>query len=426
MNKTDHKLDENLGLVRAKVPTAKPKVKVQTLPRPTQNVGLVTRHAITPKKATTLKNFGPDAPVVFAAMGESITYGMMNMLDRHYTPPQQPELTERMLATRLGRGLWSWTDIDQPDQSNLKAVAMRPSSALPVDLREVSPRLALDLLKTSGSQLLTGHRASWSPDKALGLAGYGVHQDSALPPFFRLGPVPESERTGYSARQNAILDMAGDVLPFSTAIVQRTLFHFDFGQSLREAKQQLCEDAVSVSNAVGRPLDIEDVLPEYEKVVDNLLRHKWQLAIHPLPEVGEELDPFDILQRLVVQKFGSARDGQYFFTADHLLQLSYATGISPASFVRYAVSDFERRGMTYIKPETIEELADQVELNARAAALVTELRGLTFRLDLATTSQNDNHALIIKELAGSSSWEQAFPEWGLGRSYTLKRLNRDE
>lgn len=409
------------------------KAVIQTLPTPTVTAPdkkRVPRQAIAPNREIVMANFGEDAPLVFGAMGQSLTYGLCFALLEDYKIPEQPELTARMMAQHVGRCLWTWEDVAGPDLSTLRRAALRPSAMLPADMQEVSPRLAVDLLGgnyAAAARMLRDLLDIDVPDpidRALGLTGYGAVQDARLPLLCRLQPA--QVRPGYSRRQSYVMQIAGNIQPFALAISQQTLYADDLALRFREIAAQVVEDTVAVYRAKDVDLEPEDV--EVDKVADSLMREPWDLR---LPAEPDPIDTAPVVRRLLIQRL-AGREKVAYLTAEELLGFGLLTGLSPAAFARYAVKDFERRGVTYTTVNEVGRLADLVRgesgedrrLQMTADRLAKELDGSAVALD-SVGRRLDDKALFINHLLHKTrpgEWSLAFPEWGLGKKLHVKAV----
>lgn len=402
-------------------PAGKARVKLQSLP-PAANG--FAKQRLCPSTKSVRANYGPRAPEVACAMAESLSYAYASLSDESFQPAECGPFTERMLAQYVGRCLWTWDDVpafippkrvpplptggdDQTEISlyqcsrRLMVVALRSTALFPPDMRAISPRMSCNLLLGSYNSVDRAV-ARWlasagidhdSPSLAQALAhvGYGEVQDDGLPPFHRR---PERvKRSGYSTRQSLVLDLAGPegTLPLSHAILRSTLYEDDLAKRLIEVKEgvleRLRELAVEVRGVAPDVAQmIEDGDIPYEGAAERVVRGVWDLDLGVLDDGVSTADPDDDLMaltcRVIVAALGT---GHAYIGAPTLFALAVLSGVSPAAYVRYALLDLERRGVTYLTAATVGQLAElveeaDVEKPARKAVLVKELRLLEDRL----------------------------------------------
>lgn len=348
----------------------------QPLPRP-PTPGNIGRALFTPSQNFLNSRYGDDLPGVRAFMAWSIAAGLA------YAANRQPDPPEGMDPKGAGRGLWTWEDCvvvgspDHPALSYIKEQALRPTAAFPSDLRSISPRLAAELLggnysavkrmvEAMGYQLPNAMRL----DQVFGLVGYGDLQDGALPLFGRvrstLPAIP-----GFSKNAAYLAHVCDDLEPFAVGILRHTLFEVDLAPRLLAGRVLIEAKCRALYESIGAFLD-DDFSRSYTAVLDRVMREEWHL---------EEFDPEDpepdyeqVLERLVIWQWHDNR----CLPAGLFMGLSMLTGVSPASFTAYAVSDARRRGYTFIDVAEVDKLAGKVEdasMSSAAARCAKEIRG---------------------------------------------------
>lgn len=381
-----------------------PRAKVQTLPGQTANVPRIARNSIFPSQRAVIRDYPGAEEAIFHAMSESLAYGFHYTLLESYDVSSIDPLTDRMMATHVGRCFWTWEDVPvQP--ASLKRLAMRRSGALPSDMQEVSPRLAAEMMvcaPTALGRMLHGFKA----EQAMGLMGYGTVQDGRLPILQRLPK--QTKRTGYSVRQSYLLSIAGDVLPFAAVVAQHTLYPESLGRTLKDLRDVIVADALKVFDAAGCPIDKDWAETMYYGACDALMTQKWDLELSAEPD---ESDLAKVMQRLLIQR----NKAKLKFPAEALYRLGELTGISPAAFVRYAIKDQQRRGTTYVTAEQVLVLSELCQ-----GLLADELAALA---ELLQPQGDPRHAIILDVLEKVTGWHEIAPEWGVGRPIHTKRLS---
>ena len=404
-------------------PAGKVRVKLQSLPPAADGFA---KQRLCPSTKSVRANYGPRAPEVACAMAESLSYAYASLSDESFQPAECGPFTERMLAQYVGRCLWTWDDVpafippkrvpplpaadgadDQTEISlyqcsrRLMVVALRSTALFPPDMRAISPRMSCNLLLGSYNSVDRAV-ARWlasagidhdSPSLAQALAhvGYGEVQDATLPLFHRR---PERvKRSGYSTRQSLVLDLAGPegTLPLSHAVLRATLYEDDLAKRLDEVREvvieRLQELALLVKAAAPEVADLilDGDIP-FDDAAERVVRGRWSFGLGVLDEGRSTADPDDDLMaltcRMIVAALGT---GHAYIGAPTLFALAVLSGVSPAAYVRYALLDLERRGVTYLTAATVGQLAElveeaDVEKPARKAVLVKELRLLESRL----------------------------------------------
>lgn len=383
------------------------RVKVQLLPIPSG------RHFPKQRSAPTLKsvlsNYTADQlPEISAAMADSLIFGLAAISDTDHRVGHHGEMTKRMLAQRVGRCFWSWADI--PNFTDFVApmgpLSLRPTSLFPEDMQVISPRMSCNLLTSSNRAIervikeFMGSTPKYSLGTALALTTYGAVQDAALPSFHRL---PERlKRNGYSAQQSLVIDFATSegVLPFAMSIIRETLYEDDLAKRLKEiepaVRERLAELAKPLEEGEVRDALIDGEIP-YAKACDKVIRGSWDFPLRTVVagEVAEGDPDEDILHltcRAVIVV--ATADGRHqTLPTKVLLALAILSGVSPAAYVRFAIQDIERRGVTYMTPQQVGELRGMVLEYAedwdgmerkRAEVLIKELAVLEREFDRAS------------------------------------------
>lgn len=440
--------------------TAPTRVKLQSLPPTTAGFA---KQRLTPSAKSVRNNYGHLAPEVATAMAESLVYayGSLSLpeTDVHSCGPT----TERMLAQYVGRCLWTWDDIPAfiapkripplPVQADadtevtlhsvarrLVPVAMRSTALFPEDMRAVSPRLSCNLLIGSYNSVdravdryLAGAGIEAAPCKLaspLALVGYGEVQDAALPPIHRL---PERvKRTGYSMRQSLILDLAGaeGVMPFSHAILRSTLFEDDLAKRVVEARPKVIDKLGALAEKLPEAVasSVFDMIRDgeipYEAAANAVIKGTWRFEVGTLDEGRSTGDPDDDLLALTCRLIVSVvnADGRVNgVEPEWLYALAILTGVSPAAYVRYALLDLERRGVTYMTAGAVTKLAELCEQAplegkdvGRRAILLKELSLLEGRLRIAEDI-GERRGEEVREWMKARDW-RVVDEWLESRS----------
>lgn len=367
-----------------------------------------------------LKAYGADANKVATAMQESLLAGFAQMLELPYAIPRplrEDALVGPMLSFNLGRCLWSWEDC-APDgvPEQMKAWALRPSSLLPIDLQEVSPRLVTDLIGSFAAVERLVSRACAEPldrlDLRIGLADYGV----PIPRLTRMAP--QAAKESIFGHQYMTMDSLSESGMFADDIARSTLYRCNLGEKLIKLQSAVCQQAVDVLTSASAPEADAPFLgtagylhaelnKQYLGVVDGLMVRPWSMGLDS--ELAEyEYAP--VIRRLLVSRLQTASVS--VIAAPHLLQMAYLTGISPAAFVRHAIKDAKRRSITYIHSGVVSRLAGLVRAESRAPAaqaLAGELDRLAKELAEALAVEDPLVRMLTK-----CRPEKAFPEWGLG------------
>lgn len=435
------------------------RVKLQSLP-PTPNG--FAKQRLTPSTKSVRANYGSLAPEVACAMAESLCYAYASLSQPDFEVRQCGPHTERMLAQYVGRCLWTWDDVpafippnripplplaaeparpaDQPAKPEvtlyhcsrrLLPVSLNSTALFPADMRAVSPRLSCNLLLGSYNSVdravarwLAAAGIDHEPTQlaaALSLVGYGELQDAALPPFHRL---PERvKRSGYSARQSLILDLAGadGVLPFSHAILRSTLYEDDLAKRLQDVRPQVTEKLQQLiehiePKAPGVVELIEEGAIPYEAAAERVVRGDWRFDLGVLDEGRSVADPDDDLLAITCRLIVASGTPHQFVSAETLLALAVLTGVSPAAYVRYAELDLARRGVTYLGAGTVSRLialVREVELDGVAArrrdVLVRELALLEARLKVAEEVE-EKRGEVVRGWMRTRTW-RVVGEW---------------
>lgn len=437
------------------------RVKLQSLP-PTPNG--FAKQRLTPSTKSVRANYGSLAPEVACAMAESLCYAYASLSQPDFEVRQCGPHTERMLAQYVGRCLWTWDDVpafippnripplplaaggpaqpeaDQPTKPEvtlyhcsrrLLPVSLNSTALFPADMRAVSPRLSCNLLLGSYNSVdravarwLAAAGIDHEPTPlagALSLVGYGELQDAALPPFHRL---PERvKRSGYSARQSLILDLAGadGVLPFSHAVLRSTLYEDDLAKRLQDARPQVTEKLQQLiehiePKAPGVVELIEEGAIPYEAAAERVVRGDWRFDLGVLDEGRSVADPDDDLLAITCRLIVASGTPHQFVSAETLLALAVLSGVSPAAYVRYAEMDLARRGVTYLGAGTVSRLialVREVELDGVAArrrdVLVRELALLEARLKVAEEVE-EKRGEVVRGWMRTRTW-RVVGEW---------------
>jgi len=435
------------------------RVKLQSLP-PTPNG--FAKQRLTPSTKSVRANYGSLAPEVACAMAESLCYAYASLSQPDFEVRQCGPHTERMLAQYVGRCLWTWDDVPAfippkrvpplPIQAAQQAeaatdgngevtlyhcsrrllpVSLNSTALFPADMRAVSPRLSCNLLLGSYNSVdravarwLAAAGIEHEPTPlaaALSLVGYGELQDAALPPFHRL---PERvKRSGYSARQSLILDLAGadGVLPFSHAILRSTLYEDDLAKRLQDVRPQVKEKLQQLiehiePKAPGVVELIEEGAIPYEAAAERVVRGDWRFDLGVLDEGRSVADPDDDLLAITCRLIVASGTPHQFVSAETLLALAVLTGVSPAAYVRYAEMDLARRGVTYLGAGTVSRLialVREVELDGVAArrrdVLVRELALLEARLKVAEEVE-EKRGEVVRGWMRTRTW-RVVGEW---------------
>lgn len=313
----------------------------------------------------------------------------------------------------------------------LLPVSLNSTALFPADMRAVSPRLSCNLLLGSYNSVdravarwLAAAGIDHEPTPlagALSLVGYGELQDAALPPFHRL---PERvKRSGYSARQSLILDLAGadGVLPFSHAILRSTLYEDDLAKRLQDVRPQVTEKLQQLiehiePKAPGVVELIEEGAIPYEAAAERVVRGDWRFDLGVLDEGRSVADPDDDLLAITCRLIVASGTPHQFVSAETLLALAVLTGVSPAAYVRYAELDLARRGVTYLGAGTVSRLialVREVELDGVAArrrdVLVRELALLEARLKVAEEVE-EKRGEVVRGWMRTRTW-RVVGEW---------------
>ncbi len=458
------------------------RVKLQSLP-PTPNG--FAKQRLTPSTKSVRANYGSLAPEVACAMAESLCYAYASLSQPDFEVRQCGPHTERMLAQYVGRCLWTWDDVpafippnripplplaaeptkparpevtqpagptkpendqptkpeaDQPTKPEvtlyhcsrrLLPVSLNSTALFPADMRAVSPRLSCNLLLGSYNSVdravarwLAAAGIDHEPTPlagALSLVGYGELQDAALPPFHRL---PERvKRSGYSARQSLILDLAGadGVLPFSHAVLRSTLYEDDLAKRLQDVRPQVTEKLQQLiehiePKAPGVVELIEEGAIPYEAAAERVVRGDWRFDLGVLDEGRSVADPDDDLLAITCRLIVASGTPHQFVSAETLLALAVLSGVSPAAYVRYAELDLARRGVTYLGAGTVSRLialVREVELDGVAArrrdVLVRELALLEARLKVAEEVE-EKRGEVVRGWMRTRTW-RVVGEW---------------
>ena len=128
-----------------------------------------------------------------------------------------------------------------------------------------------------------------------------------------------------------------------------------------------------------------------------------------------------VIRRLLVARLHVA--AMAVVPAHTLLAMAYMIGISPASFVRHAIKDVKRRGLTYMTGHTVVKLAKLVRGESSsmpAQALAAELDRLGDELLDALAVENPTVRMLER-----GSKRNVFPEWGQGGKRAAKALRAE-
>lgn len=377
-----------------------------------------------------LAAYGADAPKVAEAMTVSLLASFAEMLEQPYSLPAHlinDPLVGPMLSFNLGRCLWTWEDVGATEPpATMKLWALRPSGMLPIDLQEVSPRLVVDMFGTFAAVERTA--AAWATgpatdrlDLRLGLTDYGI----PLPRLVRCPPAAEKVSI-FGSRHMTMHEAPGK---FADHIARNTLYRANLGEKLRNLQEVICQDAFEVITGPDAPeaqaeeLGIAELLKselqkQYLTTVDDLMVRPWNLS---LDSGLAEYEYAPVIRRLLVARLHVA--AMAVVPAHTLLAMAYMIGISPASFVRHAIKDVKRRGLTYMTGYTVVKLAKLVRAESSsmpAQALAAELDRLGDELLDALSVENPTVRMLER-----GSKRNVFPEWGQGGKRAAKALRAE-
>jgi len=281
-------------------------------------------------------------------------YNLLTALGHDVTPPdvykeQTPanRSTFNLLFRFHGRPNWSALRHRQWPTKAVRENAYKGLADLPEHLQAISPLLALQMLNASMGSFVDAQGVS-----ALRLTGFGRAQDTYLKafnrPYYRPLPyadTPIAERRKGSNVIKALLERPGTE-PFAKMVAMEPV-RFD-------GVAPYLDFAVEKANATELPAPYEYDEPVTAEEVRNAVTYE--------PWDGSTLidTPRLVLaQRLVIcRAWRENRHGT--MTAAQLLALSQNVGITPASFLSYAVDDLLRRKVTFITAEEAHHLADQL------------------------------------------------------------------
>lgn len=401
---------------------------------PGKNIG---RRAFMPSAKLLREQYSPeDAETLRILMAWHQAAGLLFLSGKTLpVPARVKELSERV-RDKAGRNLWGWEDVAVdtgfppevlPYLTELRESALRPTAAFPADMRELSPRMAVTLLKGNYLQTTREVRlildsvpwdgegpgpSAWAMppylelDQALGLTLYGTAQDSALPLLGRVR-LNFDQRPGYSRRATFIADALTDGKePFALGLLRHTLFEDDLAPRILSLRDLIADKTRAVFAGLGAYLE-DDFMEGYTRVADRLLRENWEVPAFDAED--PEPDAEAVVERLLLWHMHDNRVQH----PEVLLGLALLTGLSPAAFTGYAVKDAERRGYTYIDPVAGERLAVLVEgvsASGNATRCAKEIRGhLAELMDVQAGKQE-----LISDLARLSrarTLKDVFWEW---------------
>ncbi len=401
---------------------------------PGKNIG---RRAFMPSAKLIATEYVPEDQVTIRTlMAWSHAAGLSWLSSKTLPQPECVKTLAERHRTGVGRNLWGWEDMAvdgrfpaevRPYLDELRTAALRPTTAFPSDMRELSPRMAVNLLK--GNYLQTTREISlvlaevpWSGegpgpaefvmppylelDQALGLTLYGTAQDGTLPLLSRVR-THFPTRPGYSRKATFIADVLTDGKePFALGLLRHTLFEDDLAARILSIKPLVETKTRAVFESLGAYLE-DDFMEGYERIADRLLRDEWVMTEFggDDPEPDAEL----VIERLLLWHLHDNRVQH----PEVLLGLAMLTGLSPAAFTGYAVKDAERRGYTYIDPvagDRLAELVEGVSGSAISTRCAKEIRGHLAELMDVQAGKQELIASLAR-LTRARTLAQVFWEW---------------
>ncbi|MCY1302669.1 hypothetical protein D9M70_523400 [compost metagenome] len=154
-------------------------------------------------------------------------------------------------------------------------------------------------------------------------------------------------------------------------------------------------------DSAGLDVDREWLLSAYDKAADGLMRDEWRLALGE----ADETDAGALIARLIVMKAGRREK----LSGAALIALGELCGLNPIVFLRYAVRDLGRRGVTYVTGEEARVVSEVLR-----GPDVGEAENLARRLSRGMGADGvEEFARFVTWQA--RSWEVIAPEWGVGR-----------
>lgn len=416
-----------------------PRVRAQTLPAYTaDNAPATPSGRVTPTIRSIEVGYAErDRPAVYRAMVEALIYNLTFIQDMPHIGTLK-HVEQLGMMHNAGRCLWGWSSLPSPyfeeGIEKLKAFALRPTSLFPMDMQELSPRFACllllsnfskierDIIRATESQGLTPP-AKVSLAFVLSCVDYGA---PLLRPYSRLEPL--HERSGYNDAQSAILAVADSgSLPFSHYQLVVGTYEADQAKRINAVHSGVIQDLQEVGQALGRVIDSEDLpvmlqepLPAawYAKAADMVMIGNWaELRLGDEPGDPDE-DLLVIVARAIIRRIG-CEGRQQQLDARTLLGLSLLSGISPAAFIRHAIKDFKRRGVTYVSLAEAAELSDLIRLldvpvtrdAARRDVLVRELDSLANQLGAAHAAKKDWEVELPQKLLKAWTPKHLAFEW---------------
>lgn len=350
----------------------------------------------------------------------STEYGLLHALKgadhrRPALPPEYGRPAANLLTIAVGRPTWQLDKLEgRWPTPQVVDYSRQPVGILPTYLQEVSPRIAMQMVNAPLSMFtdLEGYRA-------LRLAGYGVVQDYFLKSFETV-----RSRTNHIA---TLLERPG-LTPFATMVSREPVAQDDV--------QEIVSFATARANAAQLPEDYE-FEPEVEEheVLRALLFEPWDGA------TLWESPRLVLAQRLAIcRAWPECRKGS--LTAAQLMSISRCTGISPASFLRYAVQDLHRRKVTYVSADEAYGLADEADrIVATAPESTARLKVWAMQIRRAAEALSDAYrqewsanklvtALIRTRPDGRNhngrpvppAYKRVMPEWGWATTLTRTEL----